>query len=93
MQMPDLSFIDGLLGLVLDTVYNFLVALISWMDIDPFPEMIADMPVAEGVGQFGALVSWMFPISDFVTIFNVWLGMMLFAWFCMFVWRLIKWVE
>lgn len=93
MQMPDLSFVDGLLGLILDTIYNFLVALISWFDIDPFPEMIADIPVAEGIGQFGALVDWLFPISDFVTIFNVWLGMMLFAWFCMFVWRLIKWVE
>lgn len=93
MEMPDLSFIDGLLGLILDTVYNFMVSLISFLDIDPFPDMISSMPVADSIGQFGALLNWILPISDIVTILNVWLGMMLFAWFCMFVWRLIKWAE
>lgn len=91
--MPDLDAINGLLGLILDAAYNLLFSLLSFFDIDPFPEMIADMPVSDGIGQFGALISWIFPISDMVTIFNVWLGMMLFAWFCMFAWRLIRWVE
>lgn len=93
MELPDLSFIDGLLGLILDTVYDFMVALISLLDIDPFPEMIAGMPVADSIGQFGALIDWILPLNDFVDIMNVWLGMMLFAWFCMFVWRMIRWVE
>lgn len=93
MQMPDLSFIDGLLGLILQVMYDFLSGLLEFFDIDPFPELIQSMPVAEGVGEFGALISWIFPISDFVTILNTWLAMMLFAWFCMFIWRMIKWVE
>lgn len=84
--MPDVS---AIFSAFLGVLYDWAGALINGLDIDPFPGLIASIP-SPGSNVFGGLVGWFVPLGDFERIIDIWLGMMLLAWFIMLVWRWVK---